>query len=240
MEEFKAFVVDLLVAHNKFCSLVISKLVTNLVPREDQLDCWKFGTPAKENEDEAQNILDLLCRILNVIPMTFDLLLKQISNCFPFYKKPPEIIGGYLHNLLQLIGLKPMFQEDILHLIITKLLEVDVNIDRHEIVESESKDDDEDAETVINSDKVSQEKSQNEMEHAMAETLDIGMQKILEYVRKEMEKTKQDQEKICEILFRVFEVNILPTHNSHHVQFIIFYLCQFKVNISKPIYKAST
>lgn len=69
------------------------------------------------------------------------------------------------------------------------------------------------------------------MHHPLAETLDIGLNLLFTYIQKELESMDGNALKKNEfftIFMRIFETDILPTHNSHHVQFIIFYLCHFE------------
>lgn len=231
-EEFKCFIVDLVVAHNKYCAVVISMLVARFVPNEEELLDWHYGTPSEQISHELKHTHDLLDRILEVIPMAFDILLRQLGQQFPFYKKPAEVIGGYIHSLLQLIAYRPIFQEDVLILIVVKLLGIDVNCSRHEIEDAENQDEEEKEEEMFKMDEVKEEEDPDQMKHSLAESLDLGMLKMLEYVKTVMtESSKLEQDKLCGIFFKVFDSDIILTHNSHHVQFLIFYLVHFKTAI---------
>lgn len=72
------------------------------------------------------------------------------------------------------------------------------------------------------------------MKHPHAETLDICMVMLFDFIKKEYDKEnkKAPISKTFQLLIHCFEKLILPVHNSHHVQFMLFYFCSFKVNKS--------
>lgn len=73
--------------------------------------------------------------------------------------------------------------------------------------------------------------------HPLGHTLDVCMEMFLAYVHKachprgslEMESLKS----LYLDILKVFETTILPTWASHHVQFVMFYLCSFKPNVAE-------
>lgn len=235
IDELTLFIVDLLVAQSKFTSLVVSKLVSQLIPKaEEEKDRWSVGTPTMEKEQELQHVRTLISRLLEVIPMSINIFLREISEQFPFYKQPSYIIGGYLHNLLLMIKICPKFSEDIFKLVLLKLLEIDVNTSRLEIEDAEYDDleidENDDVNYKIDDVKVAYET--DEMKHSIAETLDIGMVKVFKHIQDEIEsKNKQRVDRLCSSIYKIFESELLPTHKSHHVQFVIFYLCSFRESI---------
>lgn len=238
IEEYQSFIVDLLVAHNKYTNIVVSRLISYFVPKEDTMECWKRGRPTDGIRTTLEPVHDLINKLLDVIPMMFQILLQQISQWFPYYKKPSYISGGFIYNLLWLTEYRQIYKDDILHLIVLKLLELDVSISRHEIEDAEDEDEVEEGLLEGGAESLRMDASQvkqfakDEMRHPLAETLDIGLDQLFDYIRKEMESLKGNSLKLNEffaIFMRIFETDILPTHNSHHVQFIIFYLCHFEV-----------
>ncbi|XP_063700799.1 RNA polymerase I-specific transcription initiation factor RRN3 [Culicoides brevitarsis] len=236
-QEYQSFIVDLLVAHNKYTNIVVSRLISFFVPKDDLATSWKHGKPSDEIKSKLETVHNLIHKLLDVIPMMFQILLQQISQWFPYHKKSSFIYGGFIYNLLWLTEYRQIYKEDILHLIVLKLLELDVSISRHEIEDAEDEEEDGEgldggAESMsLNASQVMKEFAEDEMRHPLAETLDIGLELIFEYIQKELETLKGNNLKKSEffaIFMRIFETNILPTHNSHHVQFIIFYLCHFE------------
>lgn len=78
------------------------------------------------------------------------------------------------------------------------------------------------------------------MNHPIAYTLDICMMKLFNFLNLknpqaphliEMERQQKTVEslKFLRILIKAFDDVILPIHNTHHAQFILFYFCSFKV-----------
>lgn len=68
-EVYKEFVIELLVAHNNYTSLVVSKLIHKLVPKDDERSGWIHGRPSDETVKMFAPIHDLIVRLNNVIPM---------------------------------------------------------------------------------------------------------------------------------------------------------------------------
>lgn len=137
IEEYQSFIVDLLVAHNKYTNIVISRLISCFVPKDDALESWTHGKPSAEVRKRLEPVHALINKLLDVIPMMFQILLQQISQWFPYYKKPSCVFGAFIYNLLWLTEYRQIYKEDILHLIVLKLLELDVSISRHEIEDAE-------------------------------------------------------------------------------------------------------
>lgn len=106
---------------------------------------------------------------------------------------------------------------------------LDVNAPRNiiEDCESDDSDIDEDDDAVI--------KYNKSMENNIAETLDICMMLFLNYIDEEYKTLAEsataakEHENMFNYLIQLFDEYILPTHKTHHVQFIIFYLCSLKV-----------
>lgn len=235
VEEYQSFIVDLLVAHNKYTNIIVSRLISHFLPTESE--SWTRGTPTDDVRLRLMPIHNLIHKLLDVIPMMFQILLQQISQWFPYYKKSSYIFSGFVYNLFWLIDYRPIYKEDILHLIVLKLLELDVSISRHEIEDAEDSEENEENElqdaVVCQTENDVKEFGEDEMRHPLAETLDFGLHQLFAYIEKEISVIKGNEAKMSqffEIFLRIFETDILPTHNSHHVQFILFYLCHFEVS----------
>lgn len=80
------------------------------------------------------------------------------------------------------------------------------------------------------------------MKHATAHTLDICMLKMFDYLKQrvpqvlslrdnEGQQNLSDSIKFLKLLIKAFDDVILPIHNTHHVQFLIFYFCSLKVSL---------
>lgn len=87
---------------------------------------------------------------------------------------------------------------------------------------------------------------EDEMHLPVAETIDICMDKIFLFVELEYtppliigqllpaivpaEKPKLTVDQLYKMLLKAFEIYVLPTYKTVHVQFIMFYFCSFKVS----------
>lgn len=126
----------------------------------------------------------------------------------------------------------------------SRLIILDVNAPRSEIEDYGDEVMDEDdggGEEVFKIDAIQEEEKKPPpkvpSQHPLAHTLDICMEKLLEYVydvchphgKLDMESAKS----LYFDLLQVFETTILPTWASHHVQFVMFYICSFKSNIAE-------
>lgn len=243
-EAYCEFCLGILVAHNKYLEFGISKLISLWIPTDNESGQWFNGKPSKELELELQAIHQLLDRILNAIPMAFDATLTAIETLFPYYKRSTHMVVGYVHNLLQLLEYKPIFSEYVVQFIMQKLVILDVHAPRKAIeeLESDDEDEDEDEEPEIfemdDCDKKS-EKDDEPMKHAIAQTLDICMLKIFEFLNNKnpqalnLNDTERQQKlseslKFLRLLIKAFDNVILPIHNTHHAQFVLFYFCSLK------------
>lgn len=103
--------------------------------------------------------------------------MNSIKSHFPYFKKSAHCHELYLHNLLLIIEYEPKLRLEILHLIISKLIVLDVNAPREEIVTAEN-DCDVD---MFEMDEDYIQDNDNKMKHLVANTLDICMDKLLNY-----------------------------------------------------------
>ncbi|XP_023296481.2 RNA polymerase I-specific transcription initiation factor RRN3 [Lucilia cuprina] len=243
------FCLGMVVAHNKYLEFAIEKLIKLWIPTESNSDHWYNDKPSKEMQEELQAIHVILERILNAIPMAFDATLTVIEALFPYYKRPTYSVVGYVHNLLQLLEYKPMFSEYVIQLIMQRLVILDVHAPRSEIEELESDDESEDEEEdpeMFEMDDCEKDtaKADEPMKHAIAHTLDVCMLKLFKFLEVKSEQTpnatdNERQQKLAnslkflKILIKAFDEVILPIHNTHHVQFVIFYFCSLKQSLAE-------
>lgn len=82
------------------------------------------------------------------------------------------------------------------------------------------------------------------MQHPIAETIDVCMEKLFAFVTDQysqpidqissvmipVDKRKLTPDQLYKILLKAFELYVLPTHKTVHVQFVMFYICSFKVS----------
>ncbi|XP_037029352.1 RNA polymerase I-specific transcription initiation factor RRN3-like [Bradysia coprophila] len=68
----------------------------------------------------------------------------------------------------------------------------------------------------------------DEMKFKYAETLDLCMEQLFSFIDREYSRDTNRKRKLKDLLLDIFENLILPTYNSHHIQFSIFYYSSFK------------
>lgn len=120
VQGYTEFCIDVMVAETKYITFGINKLIALWIPNDEDAGSWQNGTPNTQLHNELQAIHKLLERILDTIPMTFDVMLHCIENYFPYFKKTPHIVAGYIHNVLWLIEYKPIFTDFVMQLLLQK------------------------------------------------------------------------------------------------------------------------
>lgn len=248
--KFQDFFVDLLVAQIKYIQFAISKLIVLWIPKDN--DVWINGVPADDVKCELEPVHKLLARIISIIPISVDVILDNVEHSFPYFKKPAHVVAGYVYNMLWVLEYQPGLTEHMMQLLIQKLLILDVNAPRNEIEEAEFEDDmdddeeddeEDDDEEMFKMDDT-QTKNANEKEireirpmiHPIAQTLDMCMEQMFAFfdrfnvIQDEGNKKTTNSQAIefLSILEKAFDNVILPSHNTHHVQFLVFYVCSFK------------
>lgn len=157
------------------------------------------------------------------MPMVPVTMKKQIRIEFPYYKQPNFKIVAYIHNLLKMLDYCPNMMHDVLELIFENLLLIDVNVTREQIEQSEENDCD-------GSDESDGEESQR-MKLPVAETLDMCMEKVLDYFQSKLrEDSKADnelQKVMTQAIFHYFDEQILKTYTKH-VHFVLFYIASLR------------
>lgn len=149
IKEYQAFLIDLLSEHNKYTAQAIRSLIDFWIPNKMDQQLWKRGVPGASIVTVLNYVHATLSRIMEVIPMSFDLVIDIIEQLFPYYSKPTFIVAGYVHNIFWLLEYRPMFREDILMLLFKKLVQMDVNARRADIESSEHQNQDVDMEEIF-------------------------------------------------------------------------------------------
>lgn len=230
-EVFKGFVIELLVAQNNYTSLAVSKLIELFVACEEDHSGWHKGVPSKEAVDAVSPVHDLILRLKEVIPMIFDVILVQLRKQFPYIKRSTHIVCGFLYNTLRMTEHSPMFTEELLDIIFYRLVSIDVNTPRNEIEDTEFPEDDQKIFTMeedLVANDIEEGGDDDKMKLPLAETLDCCMEILFSYIEERaMANGGQESEQMYRLLLKLFDKHILPTHNTHHVQFLMFYFCSF-------------
>lgn len=112
-----------------------------------------------------------------------------------------------------------------------RLVILDVNAPR-ELIEKSEEEEDEEMFTM-------DESTVDKLKDPVAHTLDVIMDKLINYIIMEchnMETGDINWEKtkvLYQHMIKVFDQIILPTYNTHHVQFVMFVICCFKTALTE-------
>lgn len=255
VEEYLAFLGNLVSAHTVFLRPCLSMIASHFVPprviiKDGDID-------VSDSDDEDDNLpanFDTCHRALQIIaryvPSTPWFLMPILVEKFPFVRKSERTLECYVHNLLRISVYFPTLRHEILELVIEKLLKLDVNASRQDIEDAEemaaqagsgtdatealfNMDEDEDTEHQTKADTG----RPDQMVHPVAERLDLLLSLLLSYIKDvcyvdgkiDNNKTKD----LYRDLITIFDKLLLPTHASCHVQFFMFYLCSFKLGFAE-------
>lgn len=125
------------------------------------------------------------------------------------------------------------------NIIASRLVELDVYAPRNEIVKNNA-DCTAEVEPIFQmeiEEQVFEETDENTpMDHPIAETLDICMEKMFCF----LDRFKENADKVSgmsffKALIDAFDKALLPSHDTHHVQFLVFYFCSFEVKFSSKV-----
>lgn len=244
VEEYMAFLSNLVSAQTVFLRACLKMVVSHFTPK--RVTVCEGGVVVSDSDDEDENLprnfdqchqaLQLIARY---VPSTSRFLMPILQENFPFVQKSSRSLECYAHNLLRVTTYLPSIRRDILELIIGKMLKLDVGASRSDIEEAEENavqgqgqseeglfDMDEDMSTTDGH-------SALVMAHPVAERLDTLMVVLMAYVKDichlngslNVERTKE----LYRDLMSIFDKLVLPTHGSSHVQFVLFYLCSFRL-----------
>lgn len=78
--------------------------------------------------------------------------------------------------------------------------------------------------------------------HSIAHTLDVCLDKIFNYIYSECHESGTNDlnwsktKSLYQDILTVFDKLILPTYNTHHVQFVMFVLCSFKTTLTEAFF----
>ncbi|XP_022920873.1 RNA polymerase I-specific transcription initiation factor RRN3 [Onthophagus taurus] len=229
---YKSFLLNLLSAHNYHVKYAVNKLVSNFIPETN--DEWICGIPNDSDLQKCVHIHWVLNILIKVVPMSQEVILNAFRSHFPYHKKSTHVHEFYIHNLLLVLEYQPEFRLEILTLIFSKLVILDVNAPKDEIEKAK-------CDFIADNSAIQMggEDFEDKIHHTIGHTLDVCIDRIFNYFVSECEDRRNgnlDWDKL-KLLYRdvisIFDKIILPTHNIHHIQFIIFYLCCFKTAISE-------
>lgn len=213
--EYQGFLLDLLSAHNYYTKNALERLmpVFKSVGCEEE---WVGGVPTDSELRAFSHVHEVLKVLLQVVPMSRDILIQVVVNSFPYIRRPSHEHECYVHNILEIMKYHPSLHLELLLLVMKKLVALDVYAPRTEVLDAE---DDEEFEM----------EPHMGMRHPVANTLDVVMVQLLRFVQTQC--GMQDLENIRPLyrnLLAAFDQVVLTTYATHHVQFLLFFLCSVR------------
>ncbi|XP_061555740.1 RNA polymerase I-specific transcription initiation factor RRN3 isoform X1 [Phycodurus eques] len=251
VEAYMGFLSNLVSAQTVFLCACLKMVVSHFSPK--RVTICEEGVDFSDSDDEDQNLPrnfnqchQALQLITRYVPSTSHFLVPILQNSFPFVQTSSRTQECYVHNLLKVTVYIPTIRRDILEIIIGQMLKLDVNASRSEIEEAEEnalrsqRADNSTEEALFDMDEdllTGPPSSLGTMAHPVAERLDSLMTVLLAYIKEvcyvngtlHTDKTKE----LYRDMLNVFDKLILPTHASCHIQYVIFYLCSFRLAIAE-------
>lgn len=230
VREYQRFVINLVSAHTDYLKACLRMVVQQFVPNPRIANT--HGTPLvdQSRQKQEERFLQLHCllkHIVKMVPMTPVMLIPLLTEYFPYMQRDAYTHSCYVNNLLNLLSYMPDQRSPVLELIVDRMTKLDVRSPRHAIEETDCDNEDD----MFEMDELKTEGQK--MIHQEADRLDVMMEVLLKYMEK---VCKGDKEKgidwdatknLYRDLLRVFDRIILPTHASCHIQFLMFFICQY-------------
>lgn len=252
VEEYLSFLGNLVSAQTVYLRSCLNMIVSHFIPSRVIISEGDVNISDSEDEDEDIVSTFSICHralqiIIQYVPSAAQFLIPVLVEKFPYVNKSPRVLECYIHNLLRITVYFPMLRLEILELVTEKLLKIDVNASRRDIEDAEqntcignrgncSAD-----EAVFKMDEDLHQKDggvlYDTMAHPAAERLDLAMSVLFAYIKDicfpsgslDLNKAKD----LYKDLLAIFDKLILPTHASCHVQFVMFYICSFKLGLAE-------
>uniref|UniRef100_A0A8C9W5U1 RRN3 homolog, RNA polymerase I transcription factor n=1 Tax=Scleropages formosus TaxID=113540 RepID=A0A8C9W5U1_SCLFO len=256
VEEYMAFLGNLVSAQTVYLRSCLKMIVSNFTPGRIVIQEGNVNiSDSDDNDEHLPRNFDLCHQALQMIaryvPSTARFLMPILCENFPFVTKSSRTLECYVHNLLRVTVYFPVLRREILELVVSKMLKLDVSAPRREIEDAEENAaqqqqsggaQDECLFDMEDDDGIPRSPSGpgveiSVMEHPVAERLDVLMAVLLAYIKDmchsngvlQLERTKE----LYRDLVCVFDKLLLPTHACCHVQYALFYLCSFRVGLAE-------
>ncbi|XP_067128450.1 RNA polymerase I-specific transcription initiation factor RRN3 [Centruroides vittatus] len=228
---YEEVILNLVSAHTCYLPSVLRMIVLKFYAGKNAVE-KSFIT--SEDAEVFKKLHSLLKRIIKLVPLSPQVLMSMLATNYPYIRKCSYIHLCYVENILKISEYLPEERRNLLQLIVSNMLDIDVHCPKSDI---------EDAELEENSMfpmEVDREESEENvrMRHPLANTLDILMERLFTFIdnvckRKDSCLDWEATKKLYKEFLLLFERLILPTHACAHVQFVMFYICSFK----QPLYE---
>ncbi|CAF3338861.1 unnamed protein product [Rotaria socialis] len=176
---------------------------------------------------------ETLQQLVLIVPLSLTLLCPTAEQHFPFMTKDANIQVVYIRNLLRSLSYLSIQRSRYLEIIVSKLIRIDVHASRKDILHAEKVNIED--ELVFSLEQL-HTNDNNEMKHDQADKLDCLMYVLFEYITNVAVQNGIVNYLEAKSLFRdllnVFNKILLPTHDSSHVQYLLFHICSFHTDFS--------
>ncbi|KAI4887689.1 hypothetical protein NFI96_005899, partial [Prochilodus magdalenae] len=130
VEEYLAFLGNLISAQTVYLRPCLKMLISNLTPKRIKIQEGNVDISDSDDDDEnLPRIFDLCHQALQMVaryvPSTSRFLMPILTDNFPFVQKSSRTLECYVHNLLRITVYIPTLRKDVLELIISKMLMLD-------------------------------------------------------------------------------------------------------------------
>ncbi|KAK8798826.1 hypothetical protein WA158_007910 [Blastocystis sp. Blastoise] len=207
------FAVNIASINGKYYASIYSMLIHQLIA--------EYDNQTEEKKDTDIIIHETLQSVIQVAPLSAMQLAQTYQDLYPHSSADVEMQTYYLRNVLETLDYCPMIRERCISVIIEKLTAIDVEIRIDDRMKSNYETDEVFAADWDNNKKTEEDYSQ------MAEKLDQMMGIMFEYINKVKEQGEEPLAFLFHTLQRCFERSVMLTHKSKHVQFLLFYICQY-------------
>ncbi len=158
--------------------------------------------------------------------------------------KDTQIQEAYILNVLAITEYATDLRLPILETCIQKILKVDVNCTREQIIDAELNSQTSPPQSSDDKQQIELPTQSTQCMHLpLADRLDIMLEKLFQFIAKNcMKKDTVNDELVedwetCKSIYKdllfIFDKYVLCTYGSSHVQFLMFYMCSFKNMLSE-------
>jgi len=211
-EYFVDFLQNLLSSNAYFANICLQCLVSKLTYDPESTLEW--------NMQVFERTLFVMGDVFRIVPRVSSNLLQLLSDNFPRKRDSTEIQEWYIRNLIRILDAYPAQIVDLLPLIFDQLIKIDVEI-QMEVGGASSQDD----QLMFSLDEENEAPKEKEVVKNLMEKLDIMMDLMLEYFERFFQNADTgSQESLVRLLFDIFEKQIMLTHQSRYVQYLIFFV----------------
>jgi len=205
---YTSFVVNLVSANSRYTRPVVQSLIFN------------FKGGARESDSDVfKNTHEVLMGLIAVSPVGARYeILEQINLKFPFYKLPAYRQVCYISAVMEVSRYLPDSRDQVLCLLVEKLIKFDAHLSRDFIDEAYRIRDNEGV----------------ELENQVL-SLDLFMKLMFTYINSEThtleEYCHEKASSVVDILMKIYTTHVLPTFNIVHTQFLYLYLASLSPTI---------